>query len=121
MTKKKGPTNPILRRLIRQLRKRGKEFGAKIWIDLADRLSKPNRARAEVNISQINRYTEKGDTIIVPGKVLGSGKLDHPISIAAFKFSRQAKRRIEDADGKTLSVEELLDENPEGENIKIME
>ncbi len=121
MSKGREPTNPILRSLIRKLRKKGKEFKANIWGDLAERLSSSNRARSEVNISQLDRNTQEGDTAVVPGKVLGSGTLDHSLTVAAFSFSSEAKKQILAADGETLSIEKLLDKNPEGNNVKIME
>lgn len=121
MSKREGPANPILRRLIRKLRRRGRERNANIWLDLAEELSGSNRARAEVNISQLNRHTDSEDTVAVPGKVLGSGKLDHPVSVAAFNFSSRARERIRSAGGETLSVEKLLERNPDGENVFIME
>lgn len=115
------PTNPILRGIIRKLRRVSRESGSAIWDDLADRLSHSNRTRAEVNISRLNRYTDDGDTVIVPGKVLGSGRLDHSLSVAAFNFSARSQERIQNAGGKTLSIEDLLDENPEGKGVTIME
>lgn len=121
MSRGEKPTNPILRGLIRKLRKKGKELGANIWEDLADRLSRSNRSRSEVNISRLNRNSEEGETVIVPGKVLGSGTLEKSISVAAFNFSNKAKKRIRASGGEVLSIEELLDKNPEGENVKIIE
>lgn len=121
MSKESGSTNPILRGVIRRLRKESEEEDVDIWADLADRLSRSNRSRAEVNISQLNRYTEEDDTVVVPGKILGSGRLDHPISAAAFDFSVRAQREISRAGGRILSIEELLDENPKGRGVKIME
>ncbi len=121
MSKRNSPDNPILRKLIKKLRKKGKELDTEIWTDLADRLYKSNRSRAEVNISQINRHTEDGDTIVVPGKILGSGRLNHSITAAAFEFSSRAQSRIQDAGGNILSVEELLEQNPEGTDVDIME
>ncbi len=111
----------MLRKLIRNLREKSKENEAQIWEDLADRLNKSNRSRAEVNLSRINRNTSDGETIVVPGKVLGSGTLDHSLTVAAFSFSSEAKKQILAADGETLSIEKLLDKNPEGNNVKIME
>lgn len=121
MKSKKGPDNPILRDLIKKLRKKGKELEVDLWSDLAERLNKSNRARSEVNISKINRHTEEGDTVVVPGKVLGSGRLDHSVSVAAFDFSDRARRRIESSQGKVINIEELLEKNPEGEGVMIME
>lgn len=121
MSKAKGPSNPVLRNLIKRLRKKDKSANSSVWADLADRLSRSNRNRAEVNISQINRHTKEGSTAVVPGKVLGSGRLEHPVTVAAFSFSKRAEKRIQKADGEAISIDELLSENPEGENIKIME
>lgn len=121
MSKRNGPSNPVLRGLIRKLRKVGKEENVNIWIDLADRLSRSNRSRSEVNISQLNRHTQENDTLVVPGKVLGSGKLNHPVSVAAFSVSNRARERIQDAGGEVLSIQELLDEKPKGKNVTIIE
>ena len=121
MPKPTGPTNPVLRKLVRKLRERGKEQRARIWLDLAERLSAPRRRRAEVNLSQLNRYSSEGNTIVVPGKVLAAGKLNHPISVAAFKFSRGARRKILGAGGRVLTIQQLLEQNPRGSNVLLME
>lgn len=121
MTKPTGPTNPILRKLARKLRAKGKELDIGLWSDLADRLLKPRRSRAEVNLSRLNRHANEGDTIVVPGKVLGAGKIEFPLKVAAFKFSSRAKRKIQSSGGTTMEIGELLEENPEGEGIILME
>lgn len=121
MPKPTGPTNPMLRRLVRQLREKARETKVPLWRDLAERLVQPRRARAEVNLSHLNRYSSQGGTVVVPGKVLGAGKLDHPISIAAFKFSGSARRKIVAAGGKVLTIHQLLEQNPQGKGIILME
>lgn len=121
MVKMKSPDNPVLRRLIRRLRKHGKNSEEEIWEDLADRLNRANRSRAEVNISRLDRYTEEGEKVVVPGKILGSGRLEHPIQVSGFDVTDRAKDRIEAAGGEFLSLEELLDSDPDGSELKIME
>lgn len=121
MPKPTGPTNPVLRGLVRQLHKQGKEQKVQIWLELADRLEGPRRLRAEVNLSQLNRYAAAGNTIVVPGKVLAAGKLSNPISIGAFKFSGAAKRKIIAAGGEALTIPQLLERNPSGKGIRLME
>ena len=121
MSKLKGPENPVLRRLIKKLRKFNKGSESNIWGDLAERLNKSNRNRAEVNISQINRHTSEGDTVVVPGKVIGSGRLNHSLSIAAFDFSNRSRELILDNEGEILTIDELLEKNPKGEGIIIIE
>lgn len=58
--------------------------------------------------------------MVVPGKVLGAGKMDHPIHVAAFAFSDQARQKILKAKGKCLSILELAKKNPKGTNVKII-
>ncbi len=116
-----GPTNPALRKLARELRAVGKKQGVRLWRDLAERLERPRRGRAEVNLSQLNRYSGEESTIVVPGKVLAAGKLDHVATVAAFKFSGAAKRKIVVAGGRVLTIQQLLEQNPSGKNVKLME
>lgn len=113
-------TNPNLISLINLLRQEGYKNNTPLWVDISKRLLKPTRHQPEVNVSRINRYTTKGDTVVIPGKVLGAGDLDHSVTVAAFVFSQSAKEKI-NARGKSLTIEELLRENPKGTGIKIME
>jgi large subunit ribosomal protein L18e len=113
-------TNPNLIRLIELLRTEGYTNDVPLWVALSKRLAKPTRHKAEVNFSKINRYTKEGDTVVIPGKVLGAGSLDHTVTVAAFAFSHAAREGI-NAVGRALSIEELLKENPKGTKVKIME
>ena len=61
-------TNPELIQLIRFLKKQGREREAGIWRDLAKHLSKAKQQRAAVNLSRINRHTQKGDAVVVRRK-----------------------------------------------------
>ncbi|MFP4005465.1 MAG: 50S ribosomal protein L18e [Candidatus Hadarchaeia archaeon] len=121
MSKTEGPSNPVLRGLIERLRKKEKETSSPLWGDLADRLSKPNRRRAEVNISQINRHADEESIVVIPGKVLGSGRLEKTVTVAAFDFSGRARMRIQESGGEAISIDNLLTEVPEEEKIRIME
>jgi len=113
-------TNPELIQLIRFLKKESREKGAGIWLDVAEHLSKPSRQHTVVNLSKINRYTNKNATIVVPGKVLASGLLDHAVTVAAFDASDKAKAKLAAAKAKYLSIAELVEKNPQGSNVKII-
>ncbi|RJS94579.1 50S ribosomal protein L18e [Candidatus Bathyarchaeota archaeon] len=113
-------TNPELISLIRFLRKKSRENEAAIWKRVAEALSKSKRRRIVVNISRISRYTKENDEVVVPGKVLGSGTINHPVKVAAFAFSEQAKSKIIKAKGECLSIPELVQMNPKGSNVKII-
>lgn len=117
--KRTGPTNIHLRRLIHWLRKKSREHGAPIWRRVAELLERPTRIRVEVNVGKINRYTREGDVVVVPGKVLGCGTLDHSVTVAAWAFSKRAREKVE-AVGRAITIEQLVEENPRGSNVKIM-
>jgi large subunit ribosomal protein L18e len=118
--KKLKPDNPQLFDLIRFLKKAAKENDARIWSSIAKSLAKTRSRRVAVNLSRINRHTEKGQIVAVPGKVLGAGTLHHPVTVAAFAFSATAKEKIKKARGKCLPLSELVKKNPKGSNVKIV-
>mgnify|MGYP001106952826 CR=1 FL=1 len=118
--KKAKTTNPELIELIRLLKKQSRENKADIWRDIAERVAKPKRKRITVNLSRLNRYTQKNETVAVPGKVLGAGEINHPITVAAFAFSERAEEKIKASKGKCLSFSGLIKKNPKGANVKII-
>jgi large subunit ribosomal protein L18e len=115
MDAKADPTNTVLLETIDLL----EEQEAAAWNKVADDLGKVNRKRTEVNISDIERNTEEGDTVVVPGKVLGAGRLTKGVTVAAFKASSGAREQIEQ-DGEFMYIQELVEENPEAEGVKIL-
>ena len=120
MAKRTGPTNPILQSLIQELKKRGSEQSANLWKRVAMDLEKPTRQRRAVNLSRIDRYTKENEIIVVPGKVLGSGDLNHKLTIAAYQFSEGALEKLEKAGANVVSLLELSKESPDGKRIKII-
>jgi large subunit ribosomal protein L18e len=120
MVKRTGPTNIHLRRLIRALEKASRENNARIWKYVAELLSKPRRDRVEVNIGKIDRLSNENDVIVVPGKVLGSGKLTKKVKIAAWRFSESSLAKIKEAGAEAIKIEDLVKENPKGTNVKII-
>ena len=120
MVKVTGPTDPNVRLLITRLRKLSNEHNAKVWRKVSEILLKPRRNRPEVNVSRINRYTKEGQVIVVPGKVLGSGFISHPVTVVALSFSENAKNKLESAGGKCYTIAEYLDMNPKGNGIILM-
>ena len=117
MAKRTGPSNENLRNLIRELKKLAVKEKVNFWKRIADDLNRSTRERREVNIERINRVTKEGESIIVPGKVLSSGELDHKVDVAAFRFSENAKEKIT---GKTRSIPDLMKENPKGKGVRII-
>lgn len=120
MSKRTGPTNPILLRLIMELKKRSSEQDVNLWKKVAVDLEKPTRQRRVVNLSSISRYTKENEIIVIPGKVLGAGSLSHKLTISAFQFSDGAKEKIEKAGSRIVPLLELSKENPSGKGIKVI-
>jgi len=113
-------TNPLLIQLIKDLKKVSWTEKAPIWRDIAKRLEKPHRNWSEVNISRIARYAKEGETVIVPGKLLGSGEIGFPVNVAAYNASRGAKEKIRSAGGKVITIQDLVRSNPKGKLVRIL-
>ncbi|MEK6904147.1 MAG: 50S ribosomal protein L18e [Nanoarchaeota archaeon] len=111
-----GPTNENLRGLIVSLRQVSRKLKIPLWMRIAEELERPTRARRSVNIHRIEKYAKDGETVIVPGKVLGTGDLTKKVKVAAFRFSGSAKSKIKSA----MSIEQLLKENPKGKGVRII-
>ena len=110
-----GPSNYYYRKLIRDLWKTKR----RIWKKVSKKIAGPRNNRVEANLYRINKNTKDNDVIVIPGKVLGIGELDHKITIACLECSQPAKDKIEKSGSKILKIEDLLEQNPEGKNVKI--
>ena len=113
-------TNVRLIQLIEDLKRYSREHDASIWKAIGGRLESPSKNHCEVNLSRINRYTKLSDVIVVPGKVLGAGVLDHPVTVAAVNFTDLARKKIIATGGTVVTIEELLRTLPKGSNVKII-
>ena len=112
-------TNPRLSDLIAQLKAASRETDAAVWRDIADRLEKPRSRHAEVNLGRIDRYARESETVVVPGKVLGSGRLRTDVTVAAVDFSSSAATKIDQV-GESVPLEQLLEENPDGTDVRVI-
>jgi large subunit ribosomal protein L18e len=113
-------TNPELQEAIRFLKVKAKENKATIWEVAAEHLSRPRRARTALNVSHIERETAKDSPVLVPGKVLSGGMITHPVVVGAFKFSKDAKAKIERAGGKCVGIKDFVSLYPKGSKVKIL-
>jgi len=111
----KGPSDYYNRKLIRDLWKTKR----RIWRKVSKKLSGSRKNRVEANLYRINKKTKNDDVIVVPGKVLGIGELDHKLTIACLTSSKSVAAKMETSGSKLISIEELLEQNPTGERVKI--
>ena len=115
-----GPTNPVLQNIIAELKKRANVQRVSLWKRVALDLEKATRNRRLVNLSKLNRVTKEDDIVIVPGKVLGTGKLEHKITISAFQFSESAKDKLKKAGANIVSLLDVSKDSPKGKKIRII-
>ena len=78
------------------------------------------RKRRIINVDQLDRIVSDGDVVVFPAKVLGTGVITKKITIGAFKFSAEAKRKIESVGGTAMSIEDLWEKHPKGTNVRLL-
>tara|TARA_Y100000310_G_C20211818_1_gene591684 strand:+ start:228 stop:587 length:360 start_codon:yes stop_codon:yes gene_type:complete len=118
MVKRTGPTNYQLQMLLAELEP--KAVDSRFWKRVVKDLKKPTRQRRLVNVYKINKFARDGETVLVPGKVLSVGDISKKVDVAAMNFSMEAKRKIEEANGKAISIKELFTQNPDGKKVRIL-
>jgi len=101
--------------IYRALKKLAKE--SRFWRAI---LEEANRPRRVVNVYKLNRYTKSGEVVFVPGKLLGFGNIDHPVTVSAFAFSKSAYEKVIRAGGNVLSIEDFMKLYPKGRGVKII-
>ncbi len=118
-----GPTNEMTREIIVDLEKEGKKTGKKVWGEIASRLSKPTRSRAEINVYSLNVLAKKneGCILVVPGKVLATGSADTKIDVACFACSEKARKTIHGAKGKVMNLKELIESKTASNKMVIVQ
>ena len=113
-------TNSYLKALASDLYKLSSENKSNIWRRVADDLMVPTREKKLVNLFKIDMYAKEGDVILVPGKVLGTGDISKKVTVSAFSFSKSAVEKIKTAKGNVLSIQELIQKNPKGKDVRLM-
>jgi large subunit ribosomal protein L18e len=122
MANKTGSSNPHLSDLIAELKKKAIVESSPFWKRIASDLEKSSRNRNMriVNLSRLNRFTKENETVIVPGKVLGSGSIDHKITVVAFMFSGGAADKLKKQNCGALSIYEFISKKPKTSEVRIM-
>lgn len=90
------------------------------WKRVLELLSASNRIRQGINIGRIARYAKEGQLVVVPDKVLGAGSIKAKLTVAAVSFSESAKKMIEAAGGKAITIAEAAKKSPTGKDAVIL-
>ena len=121
MPAKKGEkTNPEVAMLTSELKRCSRETGSRIWRDISERLSRPKRSWAQVNVGEIDAYVKDGDKVAIPGRLLGSGSISKKIVVASVSCTRGARQKVEKVGGKVVDLLELASLYPSGSDVRIM-
>ena len=98
-----------IKRLIENLEKADKKAkNARLAAKIIKIASLPRRRRVSVNLEKLNKIVKPGENILVPGKILGTGKLEKSFGVAAIEFSESSTKKLREAGCTIMSVEEML-------------
>ncbi|MGQ9478562.1 MAG: 50S ribosomal protein L18e [Thermoproteota archaeon] len=95
-----------------------KKYG--FWRSVERLLSRPRSRMAEVNVGKIAALTKSGDKVVVPGKVLGKGDIEHSVTVAALSFSSTALSKLRAAGCIVMGIDELAKTEPRGSGVKVI-
>ena len=113
-------TNQVVIRMAKDLKKASTKNDAPIWAKLAQYALKPSIARRDLNLNRINELTKEDDIVVFPGKVLGTGKISHKITLFSFSISNSAANKITENGGKLISYPDLIEQNPTGKGVVLL-
>jgi large subunit ribosomal protein L18e len=102
------------------LRNAYKRSGSPIWKSIEKKFKSSRSNRSEVNVSKLDNITKEGDIVIVPGKVLGSGIINHKIILSCFAISVTAMKKVIDCGGEVITINELVEQYPDGKGVRII-
>ena len=109
--------NPITTKLIEKVYEKARKEKSKFWWAIAKELEKPSRKGPEVNLYKLSKVTKDGETILVPGKVLGTGTLDHKLNVVALSFSSSALEKL----GKmAVTLSDLVESGKTPKGVRII-
>ena len=90
------------------------------WKEVAKVLSGSTRLYSSVNLKDIDSKTKAGDTVVILGKVLGSGDLTKKLRIASLSISQSALAKLKKTKSESVTILDEIKANKKGEGIKII-
>ena len=90
------------------------------WMKIAHILSGPKRKYAEVSLGEIEKKSVSGETLVIPGKVLGTGNIIKKIRVCALGFSSSARIKLKSSKSESASILEEINKNPKAQGVKII-
>lgn len=112
--------NSVLLHTARDLKRASVQHDAPLWARLAEYMLKPSSARRNINIKRLGQLTKADDTVVFPGKVLGTGSIPHRITLYSFSISASALSKIKAAGGTAIAHDVLISQNPTGKEVVLL-
>ena len=113
-------TNQVVIRMAKDLKKASAKNDAPIWAKLAEYALKPSIARRDINLNRIAQLTKENDTVVFPGKVLGTGNVPHKITLCSFSISNSAASKIKESGGQIVRFSEVIEKFPSGKGVNLL-
>src|SRR5579864_5462081 len=112
--------NDLRLKLGYRLERHSKKSKQKIWKDASEAVLASRKNRPTVNVASISRNSKEGAKVLVPGKVLGLGTIDHKVTVAAYSFSRDARAKITGSGGICLEISEFMESTPSVKDVVLL-
>ncbi len=112
--------NPALKETIEELTKISRENGSTFWRDIAERLNGSRKNYSSLNLEKIDSLVKDGETVVIPGSLLGTGYFEKKVTLSALKVSKSAQEKVAKVGGTYKTLIELAKENPKGTDIRIL-
>jgi large subunit ribosomal protein L18e len=113
-------TRPEFAEAKRELRAAHRKTGRRIWADLERRILSGEASRTIVNISRLAKHTERGDYVVIPGKLLGVGQIRHRVTVGALGYSQSALSKLKQAKCRPLPLSQFVKKYSKKEGVKII-
>jgi large subunit ribosomal protein L18e len=104
---KKGTTSYHTQGLINDFEKLFRKTKKPLFERIIKELKKSSRQKRDINISKLNRYSIEGSNIIVLGKLLSSGEIDHKVNVIAFSYSDSAIDKLKKKGCSVILIDDL--------------
>lgn len=92
----------------------------KSWNSVLKIISSSTRNYSSINLARIDAETKAGDTVVIVGKVLGSGNVTKKLRICALSISQDAKDKLKESKSEYVSLMEEIKSNPKATGIKLI-
>jgi large subunit ribosomal protein L18e len=117
MKKERISEKPNLNEWLAALKAQGfTKKNAKLWRDAYSFASRPRRKMITVNLARLSKIANPGESIVVPGKVLGSGRVSLKFNIAAIEYSLSALEKLRSSGCTIESISQAI----EKENVRLV-